>query len=107
MLLNLVSVFLDHFIGAAAGVNAIDSKTVKIKVVALDATRRIAQEILSGRIDSAIAQHPRAIGYYGVMCAYGLVTGAGAPLNMGTGFTVINASNIKDPFINKYIYISD
>jgi len=93
-------------LGAAAGVNAL-GKTGEIKVVALDATERMVQEILSGRIDSAIAQHPVVIGYYGVMCAYGLITGEGSPLSMGTGFTVINAANIDDPAIRKYIYSSE
>lgn len=93
-------------IGAAAGVNAL-GKTGKIKVVALDATERVLQEIRSGRIDSAIAQHPMVIGYYGVMCAYGLITGEGSPLSMSTGFTVINAANIDDPAIRKYIYSSE
>ena len=92
-------------IGAAAGVNAV-GKTGKIKVVSLDATEQIAEEIVSGRIDSAIAQHPRIIGYYGVMCAYGLITKEGSPLSVGTGFTVINAGNIDDPAIRKYIYSS-
>jgi ribose transport system substrate-binding protein len=92
-------------IGAAAGVNAI-GKTGEIKVVALDATERIAQEIVSGRIDSAIAQHPGVIGYYGVMCAHGLISGAGSPLSISTGFTVINGANIGNPAIRKYIYSS-
>jgi ribose transport system substrate-binding protein len=92
-------------IGSSAGVNALE-KTGEIKVVSLDATEHIAQEIVSGRINIAIAQHPRVIGYYGVMCAYGLITGEGAPLSIGTGFTVINAGNIDDPVIRKYIYSS-
>lgn len=93
-------------IGASAGINAL-GKTGEIKVVAFDATERMVQEILGGRIDSAIAQHPKVIGYYGVMCAYGLITGEGSPLSIGTGFTVINAANINDPAIRKYIYSSE
>jgi ribose transport system substrate-binding protein len=107
---DLVGVFgadLFSAIGTAAGVNAIGSKTNKIKVVALDATELIAQEIRSGQIDSAIAQHPMVIGYYGVVCAYGLITGTGSPLSIDTGFTVINAKNIDDPFIKKFIYLSE
>ncbi|MCF6249446.1 MAG: ABC transporter substrate-binding protein [Desulfobacula sp.] len=94
-------------IGVSAGINAIDSKTDKIKLVTIDATQPIVQEIVSGRIDSAIAQHPVTIGYYGVICAYGLITGAGSPISINTGFTVINADNIDDPFIKKYIYLSE
>lgn len=92
-------------IGASAGVNAL-GKTGEIKVVALDVTEQIADEIVSGRIDSAIAQHPGVIGYYGVMCAYGLITGEGVPLSISTGFTVIDAANINDPAIRKHIYSS-
>ena len=92
-------------IGSSAGVNAL-GKTGQIKVAALDATEHIAQEIVNGRINIAIAQHPRVIGYYGVMCAYGLITGEGAPLKIDTGFTEINAGNIDDPLVRKYIYSS-
>jgi ribose transport system substrate-binding protein len=93
-------------IGVAAGISAL-GKTGEIKVVALDATERIAQEIRSGHIDSAIAQHPVVIGYYGAMCAYGLISGEGSPLSINTGFTVINTANIDDPLIEKYIYSSE
>lgn len=92
-------------VGAAEGIKTL-GKTGEIKVVALDATERIAQEIRSGSIDSAIAQHPAVIGYYGVMCAYGLITGEGSPLSMNIGFSVINAANIGDPIIRNYIYSS-
>jgi ribose transport system substrate-binding protein len=92
-------------IGAAAGVKDL-GKTGKIKVLAFDATERMEQEIRSGRIHSAIAQHPMVIGYYGVLCAYGLITGEGSPLSIGTGFTVINSANIDNPANRKYIYSS-
>jgi ribose transport system substrate-binding protein len=89
--------------GAAAGVKEL-GKTGKIKVLAFDATERIAKDIQSGQIDSAIAQHPAVIGYYGAISAYGIINGEGAPLNVATGFTVINAANIDDPKVRKYIY---
>ena len=92
--------------GAASGVKAL-GKTGEIKVVAFDATERIAKGILDNSIDSAIAQHPQVIGYYGVMCAHGLITGEGSPLSISTGFTVINADNIDDPGFRKYIYSSE
>ncbi len=91
--------------GAAAGVQEL-AKTGKIKVVAIDATEPMIEEIARGRIDSAIAQHPMTIGYFGVMAAYGLITGEGVPLRMDTGFTVINSGNIDDPTIRKHIYVS-
>jgi ribose transport system substrate-binding protein len=91
--------------GAAAGVNAV-GRTGRIKVVAFDATEEIAGEIRKGRISSAIAQHPSVIGYYGVMCAYGLARGEGSPLRIDAGFTVINAANIDHPAVRKHIYSS-
>ena len=90
-------------IGAADGVKAI-GKAGKIKVVAFDAPSRIVNDIKSGLIDLAIAQHPAEIGYYGVVTAYAALTGQSIPVMIGTGFTVMDASNIDDPEIQKYIY---
>lgn len=90
-------------IGAADGVKSI-GKSGAIKVVAFDAPTRIVDDIKTGLIDMAIAQHPAEIGYYGVMTAYALLTGQSAPVAIGTGFTVMDASNIDDPDILKYVY---
>jgi len=90
-------------IGAADGVKAI-GKAGKIKVVAFDAPTRIVNDIKSGLIDLAIAQHPAEIGYYGVVTAYAALTGQSIPVTIGTGFTVMDASNIDDPDILKFIY---
>jgi len=90
-------------IGAADGVKSV-GKSGEVKVVAFDAPGRIVDDIKSGLIDIAIAQHPAEIGYYGVMTAYALLTGQSAPVAIGTGFTVMNASNIDDPDIKKYVY---
>jgi ribose transport system substrate-binding protein len=103
---NLNGVFgadLFSAIGAADGVKALNMSN-KITVVALDATEEIANKINNGEIHSAIAQHPRAIGYYGIMCAYGLMSNEGYPLSLNTGFTVINRDNINNPSFNKFIY---
>jgi len=103
---DLVGVFganLFSAIGAADGVKAI-GKTGEIKVVAFDAPSRIVDDIKSGLIDLAIAQHPAEIGYYGVMTAYGALTDQSVPITIGTGFTVMDASNIDDPAIQKFVY---
>src|SRR5258706_11037163 len=52
----------------------------------------------------AIAQHPAEIGYYGVVTAYAHLTGQSVPPLIGTGFTVIDKSNIDDPKVKKFIY---
>ncbi|MGI9503707.1 MAG: ABC transporter substrate-binding protein [Geminicoccaceae bacterium] len=103
---DLVGVFganLFSAIGAADGVKSV-GKTGEIKVVAFDAPSRIVDDIKSGLIDMAIAQHPAEIGYYGVMTAYAALTDQSIPISIGTGFTVMDASNIDDPAIQKFVY---
>ncbi len=90
-------------IGAADGVKAA-GKSGEVKVVAFDAPQRIVDDIKSGLIDLAIAQHPAEIGYYGVMTAYAALTGQSVPTTIGTGFTVMDADNIDDPEIQKFVY---
>jgi ribose transport system substrate-binding protein len=103
---DLVGVFganLFSAIGAADGVKAV-GKTGEIKVVAFDAPQRIVDDIKSGLIDMAIAQHPAEIGYYGVVTAYAALTGQSIPTAIGPGFTVMDASTIEDPEIHKFVY---
>ena len=90
-------------IGAADGVKAL-GKSGEIKVVAFDAPQRIVDDIKSGLIDMAIAQHPAEIGYYGVVTAYAVLVGQSVPVQIGTGFTVMDASNIDDPEIRNFVY---
>lgn len=90
-------------IGAADGVKAI-GRSGDIKVVAFDAPTRIVEDLKSGLVDLAIAQHPAEIGYFGVMAAYAHVTGQSVPVAIGTGFTVMDKGNVDDPEISQYIY---
>lgn len=90
-------------LGAANGVKQA-GQTGNIKVVAFDAPVSIVADIKSGLVDVAIAQHPAEIGYYGVMSAYAHLTGNSIPVNIGTGFTIMDASNIDDPNVAKYLY---
>ena len=103
---NLSGIFganLFSAVGSADGVKAM-GKTGEIRVVAFDAPTRIVDDLKSGLIDMAIAQHPAEIGYFGVMVAYAQVTGQSVPVMIGTGFTVMTADNIDDPLINQYVY---
>ena len=90
-------------VGTADGVKAV-GKSGEIRVVAFDTPTRIVDDIKSGLIDMAIAQHPAEIGYYGVVTAYAALTGQSVPVAIGTGFTVMDSSNIEDPEILKYVY---
>lgn len=90
-------------LGAANGVQQA-GQTGKIRVVAFDAPTTIADNINSGLVDLAIAQHPAEIGYFGVMAAYAHLTGNSIPTAIGTGFTVIDKSNVADKNVAKFIY---
>ena len=90
-------------IGAADGVKAL-GKQGQIRVVAFDAPQRIVDDLKSGLIDLAVAQHPAEIGYYGVMTAYAATHGQSVPVHIGTGSTIMTKDNIDDPNIKKFVY---
>ena len=103
---DLVGVFganLFSALGAANGVKQA-GQTGTVKVVAFDAPTSIVDNINTGLVDVAIAQHPAEIGYYGVVSAYAHLTGHSIPVTIGTGFTIMDKSNIADPNISKYLY---
>jgi ribose transport system substrate-binding protein len=90
-------------LGAGNGVQQA-GQTGTIKVVAFDAPTSIVDNINTGLVDVAIAQHPAEIGYYGVVSAFAHLSGQSIPTAIGTGFTVIDKSNVSDPNVAKYIY---
>ncbi len=90
-------------IGSADGVKSL-GKSGTIKVVAFDTPTRIVDDLKSGLVDFAIAQHPAEIGYYGVMTAYAAIHDASVPPHIGTGITVMDKTNIDDPEIRKFVY---
>ncbi len=90
-------------IGAANGVQQA-GQTGVIRVVAFDAPGTTVQNIKSGLVDMAIAQHPAEMGYFGVVAAFAHLTGNSIPTLIGTGYTVIDATNVDDPNVARYIY---
>lgn len=90
-------------LGAANGVQQA-GQSGAVKVVAFDAPMSIVDNINSGLVDMAIAQHPAEIGYYGVVSAYAHLTGQSIPVSIGTGFTIMDKSNVADPNVAKYLY---
>jgi ribose transport system substrate-binding protein len=76
----------------------------KVKVAAFDAPASIVDSIKTGLVDIAIAQHPAEIGFFGVVAAYAHLTGQSIPPVIGTGFTVIDKSNVDDPNVKRFIY---
>ena len=90
-------------LGAGTGVQQA-GQTGVVKVVAFDAPTASSTTSSRGLVDVAIAQHPAEIGYYGVVSAYAYLTGNSIPVAIGTGFTVMNAGNVDDENVAKYIY---
>lgn len=103
---DLMGVFGANLFSALGAANGVQQagQTGKVKVVAFDAPTSIVDNINSGLVDLAIAQHPAEIGYYGVMSAYAHLTGQSIPTLIGTGFTVIDKSNVADPEVARFIY---
>jgi ribose transport system substrate-binding protein len=73
-------------------------------VAAFDAPTTIVDNLKSGLVDMAIAQHPAEIGYFGVMAAYASSTGQSIPTSIGTGFTVMDKATIDKPEVARFVY---
>jgi ribose transport system substrate-binding protein len=103
---DLAGVFGANLFSAMGAANGVKQagKNGNVKVVAFDAPTSIVGELKSGGVDIAIAQHPAEIGYFGVVAAYAHLTGQSVPSLIGTGFTVIDKSNVDDPNVKRYIY---
>jgi len=103
---DLAGVFGANLFSALGAANGVQNAGMgdDITVIAFDAPESIVGEIDTGVVDMAIAQHPAEIGYFGVMVAYAHLTGQSVPRLIGTGFTVIDESNVDDPEIQKFIY---
>jgi ribose transport system substrate-binding protein len=103
---DLAGVFGANLFSALGAANGVQQagQLGKVRVVAFDAPTSIVDNIKSGLVDIAIAQHPAEIGYFGVMAAYAHLTGQSVPVAIGTGFTVMDKSNIDNPDVAKFLY---
>ncbi|MDB5523745.1 MAG: sugar transporter substrate-binding protein [Rhizobium sp.] len=103
---DLAGVFGANLFSALGAANGVQQagQTGKVRVVAFDAPTSIVDNLNTGLVDLAIAQHPAEIGYFGVMAAYAHLTGNSVPTAIGTGFTVIDKNNVADPNVAKFIY---
>ncbi len=103
---DLAGVFGANLFSALGAANGVQQagKSGAVRVVAFDAPTSIVDNIKTGLVDIAIAQHPAEIGYFGVMAAYAHLTGNSVPVNIGTGFTVMDKTNIDDPNVAKFVY---
>lgn len=103
---NLAGVFGANLFSALGAANGVESanKLEDITVVAFDAPQSIVEQLKTGVVDMAIAQHPAEIGYYGIVTAHAHLTGQSVPPLIGTGFTVITADNVDEPEVARFIY---
>ncbi|MCC5973403.1 MAG: substrate-binding domain-containing protein [Rubellimicrobium sp.] len=103
---DLRGVFGANLFSALGSANGVEQagQTGNIRVVAFDAPTSIVDNIESGLVDVAIAQHPAEIGYFGVVAAFAHLTGQSIPVAIGTGFTIIDAGNVNDPEVARFIY---
>ena len=76
----------------------------KVRVVAFDAPTSIVDQLKAGLVDLAIAQHPAEIGWFGVAAAHAALSGQSIPTLIGTGFTVLDKSNVDDPAVKRFVY---
>lgn len=89
--------------GAAEGVKKA-GKTGIVKVVVFDAVPGIDNDIKSGLVDMAIAQKPAEMGYTAVKFGADVARGKTVPTWQGTGFVVMDKSNIDQEDVRQYIY---
>lgn len=90
-------------IGTADGVRAA-GKSGEIRIAAFDAPQRIVEDLKTGLVDIAIAQHPSEIGWFGIAAAVAKLSGQSVPTYVGTGFTIMDADNIDDPGVAAFVY---
>ena len=90
-------------IGAGNGVKA-SKKLGKVKVVAFDAPESIVNDLKSGLVTAAIAQHPFEMGAVGVQYAVDVLDGKKVAARWGTGYTIMTKKNIDDPAVQKFLY---
>ena len=103
---DLAGVFGDNLFSALGSANGVKQAGAsgKVKVVAFDAPTAIVDQLKSGLVDIAIAQHPFEIGYFGFMVAHAHVMDRPVPTAIGTGYTVMDKSNIDQPNVRRFVY---
>lgn len=76
-----------------------------VEVVAFDASAFAVELLREGTVTQVIAQKPGDMGYFAVLSAVANARGVTSiPARWGTGYAVMNAENIDDPEIARFIY---
>ncbi len=76
-----------------------------VEVVAFDASAFAIELLRDGTVTQVIAQKPGDMGYFAVLVAMANARGiTSIPARWQTGYAVINAENVDDPEIARFIY---
>jgi ribose transport system substrate-binding protein len=76
-----------------------------VQVIAFDATQFAIEQLRAGNVSLVIAQKPFDMGYLGVAFAMADARGVTSiPPHVTTGFAVIDAENVDDPEVARFIY---
>jgi ribose transport system substrate-binding protein len=77
----------------------------KVQVIAFDATKDAIENLRNGVVSLVIAQKPHDMGYLAVQFAVADARGVTSlPRRVTTGYAVIDAKNVDDPAVAKFIY---
>jgi ribose transport system substrate-binding protein len=104
---GLVGIFGVNVFSAQGAGNAVKSAGLggKVQVIAFDATKDAIENLRDGVVSLVIAQKPHDMGYLAVAFAMADARGVTSlPRHVTTGYAVIDAKNVDDPSISRFIY---
>jgi ribose transport system substrate-binding protein len=77
----------------------------QVQIAAYDATQRAIELLNEGNVSLVLAQKPFDMGYLGVAFAMADHSGVTSlPKHVTTGFAIIDAENVEDPEVSRFIY---
>jgi ribose transport system substrate-binding protein len=104
---DLVGIFGVNVFSAQGAGNAVmaASSGGKVQVIAFDATKDAIENLRKGVVSLVIAQKPHDMGYLAIAFAMADARGVTSlPRRVTTGYAVIDAKNVDDPSIARFIY---
>ena len=104
---DLVGIFGVNVFSAQGAGNAVQAASLggKVQVIAFDATKDAIENLRKGVVSLVIAQKPHDMGYLAVEFAMADARGVTSlPRRVTTGYAVIDAKNVDDPSIARFIY---
>lgn len=104
---NLKGVFGVNVFSAQGAGTAVENAnlTGQVQVAAYDATKQAIELLRTGTVTMVLAQKPYDMGYLAV--AFAMADAAGVtslPKHVTTGFAIIDAANVDDPAVARFIY---